>query len=250
MLRLFLVLSVSILFGLLSGLCCRTDKNRLFLFAGLGGLAGVIAAAMLQMFYPVLFDHFFSCDSWFEWVKYAGTGYSLMLLPRSLILLPIGFAGGFALSKLVRPSQPLSSGWPVAAFATCFLLIWGFEAEHLPGEVQTRVCVYRFTDENLTEEQSDEWNKFLDWNWSPHFHYEVYSRDTMPRALQLLLNARDIFTNQHEQPHLGGSTFVFVKEYWVKGQRKSVITTTKTGFKDAFELGEFYRNFARSRCTP
>lgn len=250
MLRLFLVLSVSLLFGLLSGLLCRTEKNRLFAFIGVGGLAGVVAAAMLQMFYPVLFDHFFYCESWIEWAKYAGTGYSLMLLPRSLILLPLGFGGGFALSKLLRPNQALSTGWPVAAFAACFLIVWGLEAEHLPSGTQTRVCVYRFTDNKVSEEQSNEWNKFLDWNWSPFFAYEVYSRENMPRALQLLLNARDLLTNPHEQPNLDDSTFVFVKEYWANGKRVGVISTTKAGFKDAFELGEFYRNFARSRCTP
>lgn len=250
MFRLVTVLAVSSLFGLACGALSRSqNKEKTILWAALAGLLGTIGATTLQIFHPVLFDHLFSLDSWFEWFPFLGSGYSLLLLPRSLILLPLGFAGGFALSKVCSKGNPLSSYKPLLSFTACFLLIWGTQAEHLPGGVQTKTYVYRFMPSKYSQEQSQEWVKFLEWNWSPHMGYEVYSRDDMPRVMQLVLGVRDVI-NDNDPTTLDESVFVFVKEYWVNGKKTSVIRTSKTGFKNASELGWFFRNFARSRCSP
>ena len=250
MFRLVTVLAVSSLFGLLCGFLSRSqNKERTVLWVALAGLVGTIGATTLQIFNPVLFDHFFSLNSWFEWFPHLGSGYSLSLLPRSLILLPIGFAGGFALSKVCSKGKPFSSYLPLLGFAACFLLTWGTQAEHLSGGVETRTYVYRFMPTKQSQEQSQEWNTFLEWNGSPYLGYAVYSRDDMPRVMQLVLGIRDVVVDS-DPSNLDDSVFVFVKEYWVNGKKTSVIRTSKTGFKNAQELGSFFRNFARSRCSP
>ncbi len=251
MLRLIVVLLVSGLFGLGCGLLSRSrEKNRLYLFAAIAALLGTAGATILQVYQPVLFDHFFSYESWFEWLPFLGSGFTLLFLPRSLILLPLGFAAGFATSRVFASKDQAKSLLPLASFAGVFLLCWYSQAEHLPRGVETRTYVYRFMGEHYSREQSQDWLSFLEWNWSPHMGYEIYSRDDMPRYLQTLLDVKDVILEQPQAAGIDESVFVFVKEYWVNGKRTSYIYTSKSGFKNASELGAFYRNFARSRCSP
>lgn len=242
MMRMFVILLVSGFFGFAVAWLSRSqDKQRFYLQAGLAGLAGLIAAICLQLSYPVLFDHLFSRQSWFEWLPFVGSGFAMMLLPRSLILLPLGFGLGFGMASLLAGREKLHCQ-ALLAFLAGFFLLWGSNAEHLPAGVQTKTFVYRVTGSVCSRQDQDAFNSFLEWNWSPHFGYESYSRGLSLSFLSGLLKV--------ELGDDGPPFYVFVKEYWRDGKKTAELRTSCRGSLTASELAARFRCFARSRTSP
>lgn len=243
-LRLLLVIFASGLFGAALGFLSRSkDSTRNFVYSGIAAFAGLLAAILLQASYPVLFDHLLSRQSWFEWTEFlTAPEYLPIFLSRSLILLPLGFACGYGLSSmLVKSGAGTRSCLPVAAFLAGFALIWATQAEHLPSGCSSRVYVYRISG-SQSDDDGMEFAEFLDWNSSPHMGYEIYSRgfslDFLDGKLKLEIGKS------------GPPVYVFVKEYWLNGKRQSLIKSSLVGKQSASELGSYFRNFARSRCSP
>lgn len=243
LLRLIVVLLFSAAFGLAVGMLAGArEKARLWIFLAASAALGLLAAHVLELSYPVLFDHLLSWQSWFEWSEFlSAPAYLPLFLARSLILLPLGFAAGFGASRLVGKSA--SPAWSLAyvlSFLAGFSVCWWASSEHLPSGVSSRVYVYRIAGSESGDD-GKEFASFLDWNLSPHSGYEIYSR-----GLSL-----DFFSGslKLEIGKSGPPVYVFVKEYLAHGSVCSTIRTSRTGYMSASELGDCYRNFARARTS-
>lgn len=243
MMRLLVVILVSALFGLLCRyLASSGKKGRLYLNLAYCALSGLVGASLLCEFFPVLFDHLFYYESWFEWLEFVGSGYACLLLPRSLILVPLGYLAGYLLAgSWIEIRASLGKLSPLA-FLAGFMLAWACQAEHLPRGVESKVYVYRIAGSQYDANDSEQWVRFLEWNWSPYFGYKTYST-----GLSLSLFSGEFKLEIGKE---GPPTYVFVKEYWKDGRKTSLIHASKSGQMTAGELASYFRNFARSRTSP
>ncbi len=236
--RLLIVLIAPFVIGLLLGVAIRKRGLRATLIgSAAAAVLGAGSAALLGYFYPALFSHLFSPDSWLEWTNFIpAPEYLVMFLPRSLFTMLVTLTiGVFAGSRAVLGKYSLL---PLASFLLAIALTWAVNAPHGGPGTEIYTYVYRIADidddRDAFIQQGDEWVSFLDWNLTPYIGYESFEF----RSANLM---QDRMGGPVVKSGKGESVFVFVREYRKGGKTIATERITTSGFKTAAELRNILR---------
>lgn len=208
---------------------------------------GVGLCVVWSLLRPQQFQQLFDWDTWFEWLPLALSPYVMLILPRSLLVPALGFVVG-----LVARGPKRIGLLPVAVFAAAVGVSWLGLTERLPSGVTTQVYVYRLDDVphgdpaamDEWDKQSDEWIRYLDFNFVNRFGYESFHLDWLDSD-----SMKERLGGEVKMPPGQKRGFVAVKEYRRDGKVVGTTREVAFGYQTSAQLKQLALKVARRRIS-